>query len=174
MFASPSSSYSPCPQNTFARTPAAPNPRVISTCGQTPRFTVFWPQFSPLTICGVGVVLASLTKNSRNFVYPERLSRGATLAPLFATLCKEQNVSPIFPIASALFAQNSRVSPNASHSGTRPFSVKCHGIFFTSSVLTILALVLSLTDDCGLMTDDCLHTDDYFLNRSIGVRRPGH
>jgi len=122
----------------------------------------------------VGVVLASLTKNSRNFVYPERLSRGATLAPLFATLCKEQNVSPIFPIASALFAQNSRVSPNASHSGTRPFSVKCHGIFFTSSVLTILALVLSLTDDCGLMTDDCLHTDDYFLNRSIGVRRPGH
>ena len=38
----------------------------------------------------------------------------------------------------------------------------------------ILALVLSLTDDCGLMTDDCLHTDDYFLNRSIALRHAGH
>src|SRR5437870_10840906 len=128
LFASSSSSCSPYPQNTLAHLLAAPNPGAINTCGQTPRFTVFWPQFSALTICGVRVVLASLTKNSRNFVYPEHLSRGATLAPLFATLCKEQNVSPIFPIASALFAQNSRVYPNASHSGTRPFSVKCHGI----------------------------------------------
>jgi len=66
---------------------------------------------------GRGVVLVFLTKNSRNFVYPERLSRGASL---------------------------------------------------------ILALVLSLTDDCGLMTDDCLPTDDYFLNRSIGLRHAGH
>src|SRR5207253_1061845 len=38
----------------------------------------------------------------------------------------------------------------------------------------ILAPVLSLTDDCGLMTDDCLPTDDYFLNRSIGLRHTGH
>ena len=50
MFASSSSSYSPFPQNTLARLPIAPNPRVINTCGQTPRFTVFWPQLSPLTI----------------------------------------------------------------------------------------------------------------------------
>ena len=50
MFASPSSSYSPFPQDTFAHLPAAANPRVISTCGQTPRFALFWPQLSPLTI----------------------------------------------------------------------------------------------------------------------------
>ena len=49
MFASSSSSYSPFPQNTLARLPIAPNPRVINTCGQTPRFAVFWPQLSPLT-----------------------------------------------------------------------------------------------------------------------------
>src|SRR5882724_9498885 len=29
---------------------------------------------------GRGVVMVSLTKNSRNFVYPERLSQGATLS----------------------------------------------------------------------------------------------
>ena len=50
MFASPSPSYSPFLQNTFAHTPTAPNPRVISTCGQTPRFAVFWPQLFLLTI----------------------------------------------------------------------------------------------------------------------------
>ena len=50
MFASSSSSYSPFPQNTLARLPIAPNPRVINTCGQTPRFAAFWPQLSPLTI----------------------------------------------------------------------------------------------------------------------------
>src|SRR5256885_69484 len=37
---------------------------------------------------GRGVVLASLTENSRNFVYPERLSQGATL--LFTpSVCRE-------------------------------------------------------------------------------------
>ena len=61
--------------------------------------------------------MVPLIKNSRNFVYPERLSQGASL---------------------------------------------------------ILAPVLSLTDDCGLMTDDCLMTDDYLLNRSIGLRHTGH
>src|SRR5882724_236411 len=59
---------------------------------------------------GRGVVLASLTKNSRN------------LASLFHSLCQEQNVSLFFPIACALFAQNCRVYPNFSHSGTRPIS----------------------------------------------------
>src|SRR6266436_6561028 len=58
---------------------------------------------------GWGAVSVSLlTKNSRNFVYPERLSQGASL---------------------------------------------------------ILAPVLSLTDDCGLMTDDCLMTDNCFPAR---------
>src|SRR5256885_11735827 len=57
---------------------------------------------------GRGVVLVPLAKNSRNFVYPGRLSRGASL---------------------------------------------------------ILAPVLSLTDDCGLRTDDCLMTDNCFPAR---------
>src|SRR2546423_14661540 len=59
---------------------------------------------------GRGVVLVPLIKNSRN------------LASLFHSLCQEQNVSLIFPIACALFAQDCRVYPNASHSGTRPIS----------------------------------------------------
>src|SRR5437762_6017826 len=36
------------------------------------------------------------------------------LAPLFRSLCKEKNASPIFSIVSALLAQNTRVCPNCS------------------------------------------------------------
>jgi len=76
---------------------------------------------------GRGVVLVPLTKNSLNFasllftpsvsregatlVYPESRSQGASL---FATLCKERNASPVFPIVCALFAKTTRVYPNYS------------------------------------------------------------
>src|SRR5207253_2019767 len=51
--------------------------------------------------------------------YAWKRSSGASLPSLFATLCKEQNASPFFSTACALFAQNTRVYPDCSRLGTR-------------------------------------------------------
>src|SRR5205814_10245999 len=51
--------------------------------------------------------------------YVWKRSAGAPLPSLFATLCQEQNASPFFSTACALFAENTRVYPDYSQSGTQ-------------------------------------------------------
>ena len=96
MFASPSSSYSPFSQNTFARLPAAPNPRVISTCGQTPRFAVFWPQLSPLTVFRMNTYRC--------------VSKHATSSPLDSALTQNRGGGTPCPSAAPITSHNNSCS----------------------------------------------------------------
>jgi len=103
--------------------------------------------------------LVPLIKNSRN------------LASLFHSLCQEQNVSLFFPIACALFAQNCRVYPNFSYFSTASALFLVPNNFHEGTRNTGVYPIRQLFSE----TENCeLPTDDYFLNRSIGLRHAGH
>ena len=82
---------------------------------------------------GVGVVLVSLTKNSRNLVYPERLSRGASL---FA--CPESFLRGVYP--RAVSRKRPHSLPLFAKSETHPpsFQSFAHSLFKTPGCTPIV------------------------------------